>query len=209
MIGVAVAVCALAVAGTLAARRRGSRRGVAWTKPVASAAFVAVGLLAGALASPGGRWLLAALLLSWVGDVALIGRGRTAFALGLGSFLAAHLAFTVSFLTRPLAAGGVAAGGAAMALLALGLARWLAPHLPAAMRLPVAAYVVAIGAMVATATGAALAGAGPGPAIGAALFAASDLFVVRDRFVAPGWRNALWGLPLYYAGQLLLAATAP
>jgi uncharacterized membrane protein YhhN len=40
---------------------------------------------------------------------------------------------------------------------------------------------------------------------GAALFFVSDLAVARDRFVAHGFANRLWGLPAYYAGQLLIA----
>jgi uncharacterized membrane protein YhhN len=37
------------------------------------------------------------------------------------------------------------------------------------------------------------------------LFFISDLAVARDRFVAPSFANRSWGLPSYYAGQLLLA----
>ena len=44
--------------------------------------------------------------------------------------------------------------------------------------------------------------------LGAGLFLVSDLFVARQRFVAPGFVNRLFGLPLYYVGQLLLASTA-
>ncbi|MDD3992851.1 MAG: hypothetical protein PHV70_11955 [Desulfobacteraceae bacterium] len=33
----------------------------------------------------------------------------------------------------------------------------------------------------------------------------SDLFVARQRFVAPAFSNRLLGLPLYYIGQFLLA----
>jgi hypothetical protein len=40
---------------------------------------------------------------------------------------------------------------------------------------------------------------------GALLFYLSDLAVARDRFVRPGLANRLVGLPLYYAGQVLLA----
>jgi len=29
--------------------------------------------------------------------------------------------------------------------------------------------------------------------------------VVRDRFVSTGFVNRLWGLPLYYAAQLIIA----
>ena len=39
-------------------------------------------------------------------------------------------------------------------------------------------------------------------------FYLSDLAVARDRFVSPGFANALWGLPLYYVAQLLFAYSA-
>jgi len=42
-------------------------------------------------------------------------------------------------------------------------------------------------------------------AAGAVLFFASDLAVARDKFVAKGFVNRAWGLPVYYAGQLLIA----
>jgi hypothetical protein len=29
--------------------------------------------------------------------------------------------------------------------------------------------------------------------------------VARDQFVAPGYKNRLWGLPLYFGSQMLLA----
>jgi hypothetical protein len=41
--------------------------------------------------------------------------------------------------------------------------------------------------------------------LGAVMFYFSDVSVARDRFVAPGFINGLWGLPLYYGGQLFLA----
>ena len=44
-------------------------------------------------------------------------------------------------------------------------------------------------------------------ALGALLFFASDLSVARDVFVHRTFVNRLWGLPLYYAAQLCLAAT--
>jgi uncharacterized membrane protein YhhN len=43
--------------------------------------------------------------------------------------------------------------------------------------------------------------------VGALLFYVSDLAVARNRFVAPGFANRAWGLPAYYAGQMLLAST--
>ena len=40
---------------------------------------------------------------------------------------------------------------------------------------------------------------------GAVAFYFSDVFVARDRFVKEGFVNRLVGLPMYYAGQFLIA----
>jgi uncharacterized membrane protein YhhN len=75
------------------------------------------------------------------------------------------------------------------------------------MRTPVRIYMVVIGVMTALACGVS-AGGGPwAVAVGALAFAASDVSVARDRFVRPEFVNRAWGLPLYYAAQLLLATT--
>lgn len=42
-------------------------------------------------------------------------------------------------------------------------------------------------------------------AAGAVAFYVSDVFVARDRFMKGGFVNRLVGLPLYYAGQFLIA----
>jgi hypothetical protein len=41
--------------------------------------------------------------------------------------------------------------------------------------------------------------------VGALAFYASDLSVARDRFVVHEFVNRLWGLPLYFGAQLVLA----
>jgi uncharacterized membrane protein YhhN len=43
-------------------------------------------------------------------------------------------------------------------------------------------------------------------ALGAVLFFLSDLTVARERFVARDFRNKLYGLPAYFAAQLLIAS---
>jgi len=57
------------------------------------------------------------------------------------------------------------------------------------------------------AVGASFAVASPGMAAGAVLFAVSDLAVARERFVRAAFTNQLWGLPLYYAAQVVIAST--
>jgi len=59
------------------------------------------------------------------------------------------------------------------------------------------------GALAATRAGAVAWTAAPG----AMLFLLSDLTVVRNRFVEHAFVNRAVGLPLYYAGQLMLAFT--
>ena len=135
----------------------------------------------------------------------LIPSGSATFLAGLGSFLAGHLAFAVAFVVRGVTPLAIAIG---LGLLLLPVAlvwRWLAPRLDGAMRVAVPTYVGAITLMVALAAG--TAGYRPGWLIlaGALLFFVSDLSVARDRFVRAGLVNRLWGLPLYYAAQLLFA----
>jgi uncharacterized membrane protein YhhN len=202
-----VALGAAAVAGLLAAEGRGWQPGVWLFKPLASAAFLWAALAWGALDTGYGRAVLAALALGALGDVLLIPRGRRAFLAGLVAFLLGHVGFASAFLTRPFspAAAGVAAVG--MILFGWAVLRWLRPHLPARLAGPVAAYVVVIGVMVVTASGASFGTGRAAFLVGAVMFALSDLSVARRRFVERRFREAAWGLPLYFAAQFVLAST--
>ena len=197
----------IALALLLVSEARGLRAGVWVWKPLASTGFVATALAAGALDTSYGRWVVAALVLSWWGDVLLIPRARAAFALGLASFLAGHLAFAGGFVARGVSLPWLLATAVVLVAPALVVLRWLAPHVPDALRLPVRAYVVAISSMVACAFGTWAHAGGGGLLLGALMFFVSDLAVARERFVAHGFVNKTWGLPLYYGGQLFLAAS--
>jgi uncharacterized membrane protein YhhN len=181
---IATIVCAVACLALVAAERTHHRaRFVA--KPLASLAFI----VAGAGAPP---LVVAGLVLGAIGDVALL--FERGFIAGLAAFLLGHLAYAVAFppvvppWIVPPAVGGV------IALV------WLWPHL-GSMKVPVIAYVAAIVAMVAGA----LATGNVVLKLGAVAFFASDLSVARDKFVHKAWTNRAWGLPAYYAGQLLIA----
>lgn len=217
-------VTALLLAVLLVGERRSAPwRG--WVKGAASAAFIGTALAAGAADSAYGGWVLTALCLGWVGDVSLVSGRRTWFLIGLAAFLLSHLAYIGAFAAvRPNAAVALVVAAGLLVPAAL-VARWLWPHLGADMRGPVLAYIGVITAMVAAAAGA-VAGEGPAtPAMsvltqgeplpawvwdaavmGAAVaFYLSDLWVARDRFVAPGFVNRIWGLPLYYGAQVAFA----
>ena len=195
---------AIAVAALLWAELKLSRLGVWLAKPIASTLFVITALLAGAPASPYGQLILLGLLFSWLGDVFLIPKRPRFFIAGLGSFFLAHVAFSGAFLLQTLAALPLALAAAAMVVVTIIVLRWLWPHLPNNLRPAVVSYLGAISLMVVLASGT-MAATGLQLVIGAVLFAASDIFVARDRFVSPSVANRLWGLPLYYAAQLIFA----
>jgi uncharacterized membrane protein YhhN len=202
----AALVTGFGLAGLLAAERtRSSGRFLA--KPLASAGFIAVAVAAGALDTGFGRWMVAALVLSALGDVFLLGSSEATFLGGLGSFLTAHLVYGIAFLVRGVAAPGLLAI-VPFAIFAWQVLRWLRPHLSDRMRGPVVAYAVVISIMGVLAAGTAADVWDWRIPTGAIMFVISDLAVARDNFVAPGFSNRLWGLPLYYGGQLLLAWAA-
>jgi uncharacterized membrane protein YhhN len=176
-----------------------------WVKAAASTAFISTALAAGALDSPYGRWVLVALCLGWIGDVSLVSAARTWFLIGLIAFLLSHLAYVGAFAAAGMELWITAVALAALAVPAVLIGRWLWPHLPTEMQGPVAAYIVVISVMVAAAAGG-VADAAPMVALPAALaFYLSDVSVARDRFVEPSFTNRLWGLPLYYAAQIMFA----
>ncbi len=203
-----IALCAIAVAGLLAAEYRDSRGGQWLTKPLASTAFVWLGLVSGALDSGYGRLVLLALALCLLGDLLLIPRDRPkVFRAGVFAFLLGHVAFSVAFLTRPLDPYGLAAGAVIVGVVILTVLRWLGKSLPADMVFAVRTYMLVIGVMSVLACGVSAAGGPWAVAVGALAFTASDISVARDRFVRHQFSNRAWGLPLYYAAQLLLATT--
>jgi len=89
------------------------------------------------------RALRAGLLLSLVGDVALLWP-QQGFLPGLVAFLLAHLAYLVAF-SRELRFGAQPRAFVAYALLAAGVLALLWPGVPGGLRWPVAACVVCLG----------------------------------------------------------------
>jgi uncharacterized membrane protein YhhN len=201
---IATGVCALACLALVAAeiQRWPLVRIVA--KCVASAAFIAIGVAAIANHdSDAARWIVIGLVLGAIGDVALLGKTDAAFLAGLGSFLLGHLAYVIAAAQMtPVGDWGVRGGMLATlpVIVGLGVLAWLWPRL-GSMKVPVIAYVLTITAMVIGA----LAAPDRLFTMGAVLFFASDLAVAKDKFVGPNVINRVWGLPCYYAAQILIA----
>ena len=173
-------------------------------KPLAMLVAMAVVLRA----RPRGlRWLLAALAASLAGDVFLMFPGY--FIPGLVAFLLAHLAYIALFRQqvgwlpnrRALMAVVGVAGGMYGVL-------WFG-GLPAGLRAPVAAYVVAIALMAAQAIGrATVLRDKPSVlvAVGALCFMLSDTLLAINRFVTPLPMSPVWVLGTYYTAQCLIVA---
>jgi len=196
---IAVSAGAASLAGLLWAEAADRPAARAIFKTSCSAGFLALALTFG-LSTPFARWVFVALVLSAAGDVALLSEAKRFFLAGLGSFLAAHVAYCVAF-----APGSAPSAWAAVALLlaGAGVVRWLWPGL-GSMRIPVLAYCAVITVMLWLALGTERSEV----RLGAALFYLSDLAVARQKFVAADVRNRLVGLPIYYAAQYLLAWAA-
>jgi uncharacterized membrane protein YhhN len=192
----------------------GKTRGPLWLHHVAKpcmlvALLAAAGRLPSSLPESARVWLICALALAWVGDVALM-FGRLGFLIGLGSFLLAHAAYFTCFsLATPWRWGQLV---------------YLAPLLPVALlamrgvlrnvgRLAPAVVVYAV-----VLTGVAwrllsrfdqLAQLGPVAcflgALGSALFMLADALLVRRRFAGakvPYWLE----LGSYAAAQACIVA---
>ena len=210
--GLVLLAAILAIVGAFL---HGDGRWLHWlAKPATTLLIAAIAWQARPAASPSyRRAVLAGMLLSCVGDIALM-LPVDAFVPGLVAFLLAHVCYIVAFHAGLRAGAGLWGAfvllGAFATLNVLGL--W--PHLPAPMRIPVLAYVVVLASMAVLAL--ARAWARPQPAapeacsarwaaIGAVLFVASDSLLAWDRFAGGLPLASLLVLSTYYAAQYAIA----
>lgn len=196
---------AISVAALVLCDQFGYRPGRYLFKPLAALAFVWLALALGAPDSAYGSWLVAGLLCCLAGDLLLMPDAEGPFLAGLVAFLCGHLLYAVAFMQLPPNPAGLAISAVPALILLVFAARWLLPRVPAHMKTPVTLYTLVITAMLLCAG----LSAGQAAAVyiigGAWGFAVSDLAVARQQFVQPGRCNGLWGTPLYFLAQMLLA----
>lgn len=211
MAQVSAGITAVALVPLLVARWKQHLPAVAAAKTIASLGFLGV-----AFALPAGQeWFATAtrvgLVLSFLGDLFLIGAARRWVMAGLVAFLLAHLAYVAAAAplaaANPMRAAAVVGGFAVAALLVW---RWIGVHARAKqMPGPAAAYVGMVSLSAASLVAAGVAAPDePGRVlllIGGPLLWVSDLAVARQRLMVDSFWNRAWGLPCYYAGQLCLA----
>lgn len=169
--------------------------------------FLALGF--GALDSGYGRYIFVGLVACALGDVFLLSRNRKAvFRLGMLAFAIGHISYVLaaeqilrpdmSFLIFILTTFlGLAVGFTVF--------RSLKTDIPKDMIWPVGIYTLIISLMLLRAFQTDMDGPHLFMVAGAVFFGISDIFVARDRFVAPNPKNAWVITPLYFGAQALFA----
>jgi len=196
-------------------------------KPLTTGLVIAFAWRRGVVGEARRRALLLGLVLSLVGDVALLWP-KQGFLPGLVAFLLAHLAYLFAF-TRGVRLGAWPVAFVAYAVLAAVMLAVLWPGVPGPLRAPVVAYVVCLAAMAAQtacvwrvagdragdpAGGRGLGAGLPLPlarsaALGGLLFLCSDALLAFNRFHSPLPAATLWILASYWAAQWLIASALP
>ncbi|MCP4687075.1 MAG: lysoplasmalogenase [Desulfobacterales bacterium] len=205
-------LAAILLPGLLYFEYRKNTRGVLLTKTPLSALFILAALVQPHPAPGYFSFLLAGLAFCMGGDVLLALPGKKTFLFGLVSFLTGHALYVAGFFHLAGPNTWTWLGTGVVAPVSAGVYFLLKERL-GAMKIPVLFYIVVISLMI----GGAWTVFGD-PALhrtgrlvvlaGAWSFYVSDLFVARNRFVKEEIINRLFGLPLYYLGQFLLAFSA-
>jgi uncharacterized membrane protein YhhN len=201
--GVLLAVAAVAAVSDWVAVVRAHKPLEYVAKPLATAALVAVAATLDPASSDQRLAFVIALVLSLMGDVALM-LPADRFVVGLGSFLLAHAAYIVGFAVVGASTGDYVIGAAIVVVPAVPLATRYVRALARAGRRellgPVILYIAAIAVMVASAIAAGNALA----IVGATLFFASDSLIAEIRFVGPRRWGSLAIMVTYHLAQVAL-----
>jgi len=155
------------------------------------------------------HYLFVGLIFCLIGDVCLALPQKKAFMVGLVAFWVGHVLYIISFSSLTPIYYWISPWLFIIFCLSALIFLWLRPHLKS-MLIPVLLYILVITVMASGAwavfwkssfqtSGRALI------LTGSFCFYFSDLFVARDKFIKEEYRNRLFGLPLYYGGQFLLA----
>ncbi|MEA3471323.1 MAG: lysoplasmalogenase [Thermodesulfobacteriota bacterium] len=206
---VIIVLAAVLLVGLLFFEKTGNRKGVIPTKTILSLFFVIAVIVQPHPVPLYYHLLLAGLILCLVGDFFLALPQKVMFLAGLISFLLGHVLYILAFFSVASMSGLIWPGAGAVLIISSSVYLWLRPHL-GGMKIPVFFYVIIISLMVVGAWSVLIDSSLTIESrivifVGALLFYFSDIFVARDRFLKKEFLNRLIGLPLYYAGQFLLA----
>jgi uncharacterized membrane protein YhhN len=155
------------------------------------------------------HYLLIGLIFCLMGDVCLALPQKKAFMGGLGAFLVGHVFYILSFLSLTSIFHWISTGVLIIFVMSTFIFFWLRPHLRS-MFIPVLLYILVITVMASGAWAVFLKSSHQISGrtlilVGALCFYVSDVLVARNKFIKEEYTNRLLGLPLYYAGQFILA----
>jgi uncharacterized membrane protein YhhN len=155
------------------------------------------------------NFVLSALAFSWLGDVFLL--FKDFFVLGLVSFLIAHifyiLAFSIDYSVKNIFRPYRILPKIIMLAYGMGLFVYLFPHLPTALKIPVAAYTITILLMLLAAlnrVGVVNKLSGQMVLLGAMQFVMSDSMIALSRFVQPFPLSGMAIMLTYAIGQYFI-----
>lgn len=216
VLNVIIALLIISVFFLIRAEFQSNRKQIYIFKPISTILVITVvifALLSGnQMSSVYSLWILAALLFSFGGDLALMFQENPkAFRIGLVLFLIAHIVYALSFYKF---SGGIAAPAGIIIILAIISAAgytYLYPQL-GSMKIAVLAYILIISYMlnraIATHFGVNFSNQQAWQiSIGAGLFYLSDFMLAINRF-KKSFKYSRISLAFYYSGQLLIALSA-
>ena len=181
-------------------------------KPLTTLLLIAIAWPRGAAQAKQRRFVRIGLVLSLLGDVALLWP-MEGFLPGLVAFLLAHLAYIAAFCVPVRLAARPSVFVVYAAIAALILAQLWA-GVPGALRAPVVAYVLCLATMAAQAgvwwrvsAGHADAALARRAALGGLLFLASDSLLAINKFGLPLPLASLWILLTYWLAQWFIATS--
>jgi uncharacterized membrane protein YhhN len=199
----------LLLAGLLYFEKTEDRKKMLPIKTVLSALFIVAALVQPHPVQTYAFFVVIGLICCLGGDVFLALPQEKMFLFGLISFLIGHIFYVIAFISVANLNRLTWVGFILTLVVGMGIYRWLKPHL-GSMKGPVICYIVVISIMLCGAWSilgmSRLAVSGRMLVFAGALsFYISDILVARDRFLKTEFFNRLAGLPLYYAGQFLIA----
>ena len=195
--------------GLLYYEKREDRKPLLVVKSILSLLFVITALLQLHPVPDYYHYLFAGLIFCLIGDVCLALPQKKAFMVGLVAFLVGHVLYIFSFSSLIQIHDWISPSLFIFFCMSALIFLWLRPHLKS-MLIPVLFYVLVITVMVSGAWAVFWKSSFQISGrvfilIGSLCFYFSDVFVAGNKFIKEEYRNRLLGLPLYYAGQFLLA----
>jgi uncharacterized membrane protein YhhN len=195
--------------GLLYYERKEDRKPLLIVKSVLSLLFVITALLQLHPVPAYYHYLFVGLIFCLIGDVCLALPQKKAFMVGLVAFLVGHILYIFSFSSLIQIHYWISASLFIIFCMSAFIFLWLRPHLKS-MLIPVLLYILVITVMASGAwavfwkSSFQISGR-VSILLGSLCFYFSDVFVARNKFIKEEYRNRLFGLPLYYTGQFLLA----